>query len=299
LNLRQLRHFIVVAESGTLHRGSARLNLSQPALSKSIRALEADLGVDLFDRVSRGVRLTPVGRWLLARSRPLLDEAERLRREIEAIARQSRGQVRIGVGTVLCAALIPEALARLHRVAPGLEVGVLSGYWDDHRRRLLTDEIDLVVADSRELGDDSAFVCLPLPGEPIGLFGRAGHPLAAAPTERVGQGRFAGLTRLPRDLVRAAREAEGLAATALAAPSVTSDDFALLRAVAARTDLMLFAPPSAVAHAVAAGDLVRIEAALPAALRTHFAIIRLRGREPSGAASLMIEAILDAAGAMG
>ncbi|HTN66167.1 MAG TPA: LysR family transcriptional regulator, partial [Burkholderiaceae bacterium] len=166
MNLKQLQHFVALAEVGNMHRGSARLNISQPALSKSIRALEEELDVALFERLSRGVRLTPVGHWLLSRSSSLLADLQEVRTEIDLIKRQTSSAVRIAAGTVLCSSLIPACLARLHEVAASIQMTVESGYWDNQKQMLLNGEIDFLVADARELEDIVEFEIVQLPPEP-------------------------------------------------------------------------------------------------------------------------------------
>jgi LysR family cyn operon transcriptional activator len=76
MNLRSLRTFVTTAELGGLGRACSRLNLSQPAASRQIQGLEADLGVALFEHVGRGLRLTSQGEDLLQRSRRLLADAD-------------------------------------------------------------------------------------------------------------------------------------------------------------------------------------------------------------------------------
>lgn len=297
MNLRQLQHFVALAESGNVRRGSTQLNLSQPALSKSIRALEEDLGVALFERLPRGVRLTPVGVWLLSRSVALLSDAHRLRAEIDLIRRQTDSAVHIGAGTVLCAALIPRSLARLHAVAAGVRVTVTAGYWDEQKTKLLNGEIDFLVADARDLEEIVDFDLVHLPAEPIGAFVRPGHPLAARGPLTLADLRdaaVAGLTRLPRGLERALRDVPDLPAIGTAA-TVASNDFGLLRALAAASDLLLFAPPSAVRDALERGELVRLDVPMPAGLQTHFAIVWRKDRGLSPAAELMKTTILECA----
>src|SRR5262245_54526917 len=78
MNLRFLRTFVAIADSSGFARGASRLNLTQSAASRQIHALESELGVRLFDRVGRRIKLTSEGEDLLARSRRLLLDAESL-----------------------------------------------------------------------------------------------------------------------------------------------------------------------------------------------------------------------------
>src|SRR6266849_5119453 len=94
MNLRHLRTFVSIADAGGFARAANRLNLSQPALSRQIRALETELGVPLFDRIGRRVQLTSEGEDLLRRSRRLLAEADSLAERARALKGGQTGLLR-------------------------------------------------------------------------------------------------------------------------------------------------------------------------------------------------------------
>src|SRR5262245_18967895 len=96
MNLRHLRTFVAIAEAGGVARAVDRLHLSQPAVSRQISALENELGVMLFERSGRGVRLTAQGEDLLRHTRIVLNQAESLRERATALSSGRTGVLRVG-----------------------------------------------------------------------------------------------------------------------------------------------------------------------------------------------------------
>jgi LysR family cyn operon transcriptional activator len=122
MNLRHLRTFVLIAEAGGVHRATSRLNLSQPAASRQIHALEAELGVALFDRIGRRVQLTSDGEDLLRRSRRLLAEADSLSERAAALRKGATGLLRVGATPQVIENPLAEFLAQFRRRHPGVEV---------------------------------------------------------------------------------------------------------------------------------------------------------------------------------
>jgi LysR family cyn operon transcriptional activator len=122
MELRHLRAFVTVVEAGGVGRAMARLNLSQPALSRQIRALETELGVQLFDRIGRRVQLTSEGEDLLRRSRRLLADAESLGERARSLKSGHTGVVRVGAAPQAIETMLAAFLAPYRRRHPGVEV---------------------------------------------------------------------------------------------------------------------------------------------------------------------------------
>ena len=96
MGLRHLRYFVAVAEEQNVTRAAARLHVSQPPLSRQIRDLEGGLGVTLFERSARSVRLTEAGRVFLMEARAVLARAEEATQTVKAIASGKRGEIHVG-----------------------------------------------------------------------------------------------------------------------------------------------------------------------------------------------------------
>ena len=122
MNFDHLRTFVAIADAGGVHRAADRLHLSQPAVSRQIQTLEADLGVPLFDRIGRRVQLTSEGEDLLRRSRRLLAEAESLTERASALKKGETGILRIGATTQVIESPLAIFLDRFRELYPGVEV---------------------------------------------------------------------------------------------------------------------------------------------------------------------------------
>lgn len=143
MELRHLRYFVAVAETENVTRAAVRLNLSQPALSRQIHDLEAELKVALFERKGRNLRLTAAGEALLAQGQRVLDEAGAFRERARAIGGGEVGILRAGATPQSLQRLFPTMLRRFRRVMPGVEVRLTEGDSNALIGALRRDELDL------------------------------------------------------------------------------------------------------------------------------------------------------------
>lgn len=167
----QLESFVAVAEERHFGAAAARLNMTQPPLSRQIQQLERALGARLFDRSARRVQLTAAGEALLPEARRLLDASHRTELEIAAVARGRRGLLRIGYTVVAAQAVLPQLLARLREQLPEVRVSLREAVSAEQARLLEQGEIDLAVlrlpaplehAATRRLPGDRLVAVLPL-----------------------------------------------------------------------------------------------------------------------------------------
>jgi DNA-binding transcriptional LysR family regulator len=122
MELRHLRYFIAVAEELNFSRAAQRLHVSQPPLSRQIRALESELRVKLLERNRQAVQLTRAGRILLVKARQLIRDADGLRVQARKIEQESRQELQIGYAPAPTAALIAGVIRRYHELASGSPV---------------------------------------------------------------------------------------------------------------------------------------------------------------------------------
>lgn len=124
MDLHQLRTFVAIADAGGVARAATRLNLSQPAASRQMQALEADLGVQLFDRIGRRFRLTNEGEDLLRRSRQLLADAQSLRERARALEAGHAGVIKIGATPPMIETVLTGFLAGYRQRHPGIAIHI-------------------------------------------------------------------------------------------------------------------------------------------------------------------------------
>jgi DNA-binding transcriptional LysR family regulator len=156
MDLRDLRYFEAIAELQHLGRASARLHRTQPALTSSIRRLEADCGTPLFERAGRGIRLTEAGQVLQRWAQRMRFDVEDARRELSAIGAGQAGHVRIGIVPTAAQFLLPSVARQLLDEAPEVTLRTVVGLVDTLRPLLRAGELDLVVG--TESGAEPGYV---------------------------------------------------------------------------------------------------------------------------------------------
>jgi DNA-binding transcriptional LysR family regulator len=167
MDLRQLRHFVAVAEELHFGRAAERLHMTQPPLSQSIQALERELGAELFVRNRRSVALSAVGEQLLPRVREILDAAAALPSTARGLARGEAGRLRLAFVSTADYSLLPDLVRRYKAAHPKVELSLQEATSDWQLEALLDRRIDagLVIAPPAPLHPALAY--RPLLREPL------------------------------------------------------------------------------------------------------------------------------------
>ncbi len=151
MEIRQLRAFVAIAESGTFTAGALRVHVTQAAISMQIRQLETEIGAKVFVRAPRHVILTEAGEQLLRRARHILREHDAALDEIAELAGAERGRLRIGsASAMVLTEQLPSILKELRKQHPAAEIAVTSGTSEVLVDQILAGEVDI------------AFVSLPV-----------------------------------------------------------------------------------------------------------------------------------------
>ncbi len=176
MTLTELRYVVAVAEERHFGRAAERCFVSQPSLSASVKNLEEELGVKLFERGKRGVFLTGAGEQIVTQARRALEEAER----VKVVARQGRdplkGTLRLGVIHTVAPYLLPDLVATLRRIAPEMPLDVEENITANLDRMLRAGELDAVILALPY--DGQGIETVPLYEEAFQVATPAKHPLA-------------------------------------------------------------------------------------------------------------------------
>jgi len=143
MDLKQLRTFLHVAETGSLSKAAKRLNITQPALSRQIRLLEEDAGVLLFIRTGRGVRLSEAGEKLAPRARILAEEMERLKMDMTAYAGTISGEVRLGLPPSVGMVMAGPVVEKFRQAYPNVRLKVTQMLSGALQETLLDGRLDI------------------------------------------------------------------------------------------------------------------------------------------------------------
>lgn len=143
MELKQLRHFVTVVDEGGISAAARRLGMTQPALSRQIKALEEDLGVVLLDRGARSFALTPAAETLVADARKLLDYCDAMAARVRAAA--GGRPLRIGYSPSLASDFLPLAIERFSQLHPGVRVSLSDTSSMEMQRALIAGKLDMMV----------------------------------------------------------------------------------------------------------------------------------------------------------
>lgn len=180
MKLTHLRDIVAVAERGSLRGAARHLGMAQPAITRSIREIEHELGVAIFERHSKGVVLTAMGQLFLRRAVSVQHELRRAREEIDQQRGFGTGHVTVALSTVPHLALLPRALSPFRARFPGVSVRILEGLFASMEGGLKDGAIDFYVGPLTEAPPAKEFFVETLFENTRVVLGRKGHPLADA-----------------------------------------------------------------------------------------------------------------------
>ncbi len=199
MELRHLRYFVAVAEELHFTRAAERLHIAQPPLSQQIRALETELGVQLFERTRRSVALTDAGHALLAKARALLAATQALPDELQRIARGETGLLRIGFSSTLpLTKVLRDVVAEHRRTHPDVALNLREMHSASQFEGLRRGELDVGLVRYNEHAPEGIRLTL-LRRDPLRLVVPSTHRFAKRRSVRIDDCRDEAFIGFPGD----------------------------------------------------------------------------------------------------
>lgn len=290
MDLKRLKHVLALADERNFARAAERVHLSQPAFSRSIQALEAELEIRLFDRGSTEVSATPAGAFVIERARKLLFDSRCLERDISLYRKNLIGDLAFGVGPFPAATLLPTLIPELRQQYAGVRVRVEVNNWANLLQHLRNEELDFFVADTRDLPASADLAIRPLARQFGNFYVRAGHPLLKENVVRPADLGAYGIAtvRLPQAIRASLTQVLAAEPGASLPLALECDDVLTLKRSALGSDTVLAIVHAAVIEEVNAGQLFPLQVQGVPALHSEMGIVSLQGRSHSPVADFVI-----------
>jgi DNA-binding transcriptional LysR family regulator len=291
ITLKQLSHALALKRNGNFHRAANAENISQSALSRSIRTLEEGLGVVLFNRKGAAVAPTLFGEALLLRAAKVFGETDELLREIQLLRGLDAGCLTVATGAYAGELSAMRAVGDLIKRHPKIRCRLQLTSWKGVADLVLSREVDLGVAETSMLEKTRGLEILPLGTHRLVLFCRIGHPLARR--KRVTKAMLDDYpvvtVRLPpRVAAKFPGECQLDKETGGLIPAVEVDDLTSARHIVASSDAFGVAAPVQIESWLRRGELHILPFDAPW-LKLNYGFIFLRDRMLSPAASVYME----------
>lgn len=289
MNLQQLHHLVALHDTGSFSRAAEQLHLTQPALSRSIKQLEQELGLALLDRVGKRNSFTAFGDAVLARARRIVFESAELKRSAQLLQEGQGGALHVGMAPGPAALLMHGTLKRFASTYPAIRLHIAQGATAALVEQLGDKALDAVVADARAIPPSEELALEHLTDMPAGCLCRAGHPLLSL--------RSVGIEDLARypvaapplssEIARIFVERHGAAAHPQRLVTLRCDSVSTLVQVALQTDAVYVGIYAAALEPLMQRKL-RILAVQPSMeASARYSIVALAGRTPPPALGLL------------
>lgn len=180
ITLKQLQAFVEIASQGSFTKAAKRLLVSQPALTVTVRELESELGVRLFDRTTRRVQLTREGAGFLPMAERILSDVRTAIEDVREVAERRRGKVRLVCLPSVARDVLPPVLAEYSEAFPGITVHLHDANASAVQNRVKNREVDFGIASAWSRDEDLSFT--PILHDRFHLVCRNDHPLAESET---------------------------------------------------------------------------------------------------------------------
>lgn len=281
IDLAKLNHLLVIARTGSFSRAAEELHITQPALSRSVAAVEQRFGFRIFERGRGGAAPTAIGARVLTDAEALLRDARALEQNLHLYARGAAGKVAFGMGPLIASLTLRKLAAQMLASRPQLQLRCSVKSADVLMGELAEGDIEMLFCATEQIARTPEITVQPLGAMNLGLIARADHPLAAQRALTL-----ADVAAFP--IAHSAHaSAEELHAESRFAHggALFCDNYEILRQVVLDGEAVWMSSPEMVADDIAAGRLVQLDVADMPVRRSEVGVVRLKGRTSSPAAT--------------
>ncbi len=180
MKLSHLRDVLAVAEHGSLRAAGRRIGVAQPAITRSIREVEQELGATLFERHARGVRLTEIGTAFVRRASAVQSELRRAREEVEQLKGRNTGEISVSLSTASSLSLMPSAVKAFRKRFPDAVLKISESFFQAIEPEILSGAVDFYVGPIDVAAVSQQFAVEKLFDNRRLVLARKDHPLAGA-----------------------------------------------------------------------------------------------------------------------
>ena len=289
-DISRLRHIVAVGREKSFSRAAETLNISQPALSRSIAQFEERRGLKLFDRGRQGAQPTAVGKMVLADAEKILRDTDKLERRLRLYGRGEAGKIAVGMGPLVSSLILPRLSARLLSQRPYLRIATRIGTAEEMLSDLLDERIEIFVGSSDLLPDDPALSIERIGEVALSLIVRSGHPLANG--KPVPQQDMAGYPMATASELPIARFNPD-------AGALVCQNFDLLRDLALRSDAIWLGSATLVKEMIDRGEMKLLDVDGFDTFESPLSLVRLKDRSLSPAAEALIDELVSSLASIG
>jgi DNA-binding transcriptional LysR family regulator len=254
MNFTHLAAFYAVARAGSVSAGAVQLHVSQPAVTREIKDLEARLGLALFDRLPRGVVLTEAGTLLLAYAEKIFTLADTAENEIRELAGLSRGQLSLGASATLGVYLLPSMIARFNLLFPKVDVALSVVNTEQVEAGLIAHHFALGFIEGPY--DEQVFHAETISNDEIVVVASADHPNAGKPVRARSLCAKQVILREAGSGTRAAVEKAYQDAGLIITPRMSVNNTEAIKRLVSAQRIMAYLPAASVEGEIARGELV-------------------------------------------
>ncbi|WP_345317344.1 LysR family transcriptional regulator [Ferrimonas gelatinilytica] len=300
MEIRHLKHFLMLCRKGSFSAAAEALHLSQPSLSRSIQRMEELLDAKLLDRQRGGVELTPYGESVLRHGERILRDVRQLSMELELMQSGEWSELALGASPIPAQTLIGPIIGELTRQHPTLNLELRVDHWRRSLSRLEAGELNYFIDEIVATGLDKheALEITPLAPMPAVFCCHAQHPLLARPEVTVAdllQYPLALPHHLPPEFIEAHTHGLQLDPMVAGRRLIRFDQFLTVKAALYDSDLLALTPLASVHTELTSGALRVLQVSDLEPITAHYGVISLKGRIQPPAAERLTQELVQTA----